>query len=243
MNNNKKKESKMIDRTMWFLYNRLGDSGKQAPSIDSISEMFFNYWKIMNVIDINTQTLSAIDIYNGLNACYDEHAQSTAKNLYEYGEVPANADYRISYYERDHEIYDTYANCINLNEVLVEGAEPEFDDTEPFRDALNEVAFEDIEYEVESESFTLNEDSIEWYKTVHPSDDKVVNYMYDKGHNLEWDDIDEFLGDKLNDIDDANVDMHISQIRKFMLDRLTNQNINIIDGLEQTETNTNEVQN
>ena len=233
----------MIDRTMWFLYNRLGDSGKQTPNIDSVSEMFFNYWKIMNAIDINTQSLSAIDIYNGLSTCYDKSARSTAKNLYEYGEVPANADYRISYYEQEHEIYDTYANCSNLNEVLIEGSDPEFDDTEPFREALNEVAFEDIEYEVESESFTLNEDSIEWYKTVHPSDDKVVNYMYDKGHNLEWDDIDEFLGDKLNDIDDANVDMHISQIRKFMLDRLTNQNINIIDGLEQTKTNTNEVQN
>lgn len=69
----------MIDRTMWFLYNRLGDNDKQAPSIDSVSEMFFNYWKIMNVIDINTQTLSAIDIYNGLNTCYDKMAKSTAK--------------------------------------------------------------------------------------------------------------------------------------------------------------------
>ena len=231
----------MIDRTMWFLYNRLGDNDKQAPSIDSVSEMFFNYWKIMNAIDINTQTLSAIDIYNGLNTCYDKMAKSTAKNLYEFGEVPANADYRISYYEQEHEIYDTYANCVNLNEVLVEGGEPEFDDTEPFREALNEVAFEDIEYEVESETFTLNEDSIEWYKTVHPSDDKLINYMYDTGKNLEWDDIDEFLHDKLSAIDDAKGDMHISQFRKFMLDRLANQNINIIDGLEQTENGMKEV--
>ena len=231
----------MIDRTMWFLYNRLGDSGRQAPSIDSISEMFFNYWKIMNALDINTQTLSAIDIYNGLSDCYDEQAQSTALNLYEYGEVPANADYRISYYERDHEIYDTYANCVNLNEVLVEGAEPEFDDTEPFRDALNEVAYEDIEYEIESESFTLNEDSIEWYKTCHPGDDKVITYMYDTGRNLEWDDIDDFLNVKLDMVDHQNADMHISQIRKFMLDRLANQNTNIIDSLEQTENGMKEV--
>ena len=233
----------MIDRTMWFLYNKLVDNAKQAPSIDVISGMFFNYWKIMNTLGINTQTLSAIDIYNGLNACYDKLAKSTAKNLYEYGEVPANADYRVSYYEQNHEIYDTYANCINLNEVLVEGADPEFDDTEPFKDALEQVVYEDIEYEVESETFTLNEDSIEWYKTVHPNDDKLITYMYDTGENFEWDDIEEFLNDKLNDIDDANVDMHISQIRKFMLDRLANQNINIIDGLEQTETNTNKVQN
>ncbi len=233
----------MIDRTMWFLYNKLGSPAKEAPSIDVISGMFFNYWKIMNTLGINTQTLSAIDIYNGLSACYDKLAQSTAKNLYEYGEVPANADYRISYYEQDHEIYDTYANCINLNEVLVEGADPEFDDTEPFKDALEQVVYEDIEYEVESETFTLNEDSIEWYKTVHPNDDKLITYMYDTGENFEWDDIEEFLNDKLNDIDDNNADMHISQIRKFMLDRLANQNINIIDGLEQTETNTNEVQN
>ena len=88
----------MIDRTMWFLYNRLVDSARQTPSIDVISGMFFNYWKIMNTLDINTQTLSAIDIYNGLSTCYDKSAKSTAKNLYEYGEVPANADYRISYY-------------------------------------------------------------------------------------------------------------------------------------------------
>jgi hypothetical protein len=231
----------MIDRTMWFLYNRLVDDARQAPNIDTISGMFFNYWKIMNVININTQTLSAIDIYNGLNACYNNLAKSTARNLYEYGEVPANADYRISYYEQEHEIYDTYANCVNLNEVLVEGADPEFDDTEPFREALNEVAFEDIEYEIESETFTLNEDTIEWYKTCHPSEDKVVTYMYDTGENLEWDDIEEFLGNKLNDIDDANADMHISQIRKFMLDRLANQNINIMDGLEQTENGMKEV--
>ena len=231
----------MIDRTMWFLYNRLGDSGRQTPNIDSISEMFFNYWKIMNVIDVNTQTLSAIDIYNGLSTCYDRSARSTATNLYEYGEVSANADYRVSYYEQDHEIYDTYANCVNLNEVLVEGADPEFSDTEPFKEALNEVVYEDIEYEIESETFTLNEDSIEWYKTVHPSDDRLVNYMYDKGHNLEWDDIEEFLYEKLSGIEHNNADLHQTQIRKFMLDRLANQNINIIDGLEQTKDGMKEV--
>jgi len=231
----------MIDRTMWFLYNRLGSEDRQAPSINNISGMFFNYWKIMNTLGINTQSLSAIDIYNGLSNCYDKSAKSTAKNLYEYGEVPANADYRVSYYEQDHEIYDTYANCVNLNEVLVEGSDPEFDDTDPFREALNEVAYENIEYEIESETFTLNEDSIEWYKTVHPSDDKLITYMYDTGENFEWDDIEEFLGDKLNDIDDANADMHISQFRKFMLDRLANQNINIIDGLEQTKDGMKEV--
>ena len=226
----------MIDRTMWFLYNRLGDSGRQAPSIDSISEMFFNYWKIMNAININTQTLSAIDIYNGLSNCYDNLAKSTARNLYEDGEVAANADYRVSYYEQNHDIYDVYANCVNLNEVLLEGADPEFDDTDSFREALNEVAYEDMEYEIESETFTLNEDTIEWYKTVHPSDDKIVNYMYDTGESLEWDDIQNFLYDKLNTIQDANADMHQSQIRKFMLSRLVNQNVDIIDGLEQTET-------
>ena len=231
----------MIDRTMWFLYNRLGDSGRQAPSIDSISEMFFNYWKIMNAININTQTLSAIDIYNGLSNCYDNLAKSTARNLYEDGEVAANADYRVSYYEQNHDIYDVYANCVNLNEVLLEGADPEFDDTDSFREALNEVAYEDMEYEIESETFTLNEDTIEWYKTVHPSDDKIVNYMYDTGESLEWDDIQNFLYDKLNTIQNANADMHQSQIRKFMLDRLANQNINIIDGLEQTENGMKEV--
>jgi len=225
----------MIDRTMWFLYNRLGDSGKQTPNIDSVSEMFFNYWKIMNAIDINTQTLSAIDIYNGLSTCYDKSARSTAKNLYEYGEVPANADYRISYYEQEHEIYDTYANCSNLNEVLIEGSDPEFDDTEPFKEALNEVAYENIEYEIESESFTLNEDSIEWYKTVHPGDDKLVGYMYDTGKNLEWDDIEEFLHEKLALVEAQNADMNNAQIRKFMIDRLANQNASIMDGLEQTE--------
>mgnify|MGYP001361498019 FL=1 len=231
----------MIDRTMWFLYNRLGDSGRQAPSIDSISEMFFNYWKIMNAININTQTLSAIDIYNGLSNCYDNLAKSTARNLYEDGEVAANADYRVSYYEQNHDIYDVYANCVNLNEVLLEGADPEFDDTDSFREALDEVAYEDMEYEIESETFTLNEDTIEWYKTVHPSDDKIVNYMYDTGESLEWDDIQNFLYDKLNTIQNANADMHQSQIRKFMLDRLANQNINIIDGLEQTENGMKEV--
>ena len=231
----------MIDRTMWFLYNRLGDNDRQTPSIDAISGMFFNYWKIMNTLDINTQTLSAIDIYNGLSTCYDRSARSTANNLYVHGEVSANADYEVSYYNRDHEIYDTYANCVNLNEVLVEGAEPEFADTEPFRDALNEVAYEDVEYEIESESFTLDENAIEWYKTCHPSEDKVITYMYDTGLNLEWDDIEEFLGDRLNNIEDNNADMHISQIRKFMLDRLANQNINIIDGLEQTQNGMKEV--
>ena len=231
----------MIDRTMWFLYNRLGDSGRQAPSIDSISEMFFNYWKIMNAININTQTLSAIDIYNGLSNCYDNLAKSTARNLYEDGEVAANADYRVSYYEQNHDIYDVYANCVNLNEVLLEGADPEFDDTDSFREALDEVAYEDMEYEIESETFTLNEDTIEWYKTVHPSDDKIVNYMYDTGESLEWDDIQNFLYDKLNTIQNANADMHQSQIRKFMLDRLANQNINIIDGLEQTTNGMKEV--
>ena len=35
--------------------------------------------------------------------------------------------------------------------------------------------------------------------------------------------------------------MHISQIRKFMLDRLANQNINIMNGLEQTENGMKEV--
>lgn len=230
----------MIDRTMWFLYNRLGDSGRQAPSIDSISEMFFNYWKIMNAININTQTLSAIDIYNGLSNCYDNLAKSTARNLYEDGEVAANADYRVSYYEQNHDIYDVYANCVNLNEVLLEGADPEFDDTDSFREALDEVAYEDMEYEIESETFTLNEDTIEWYKTVHPSDDKIVNYMYDTGESLEWDDIQNFLYDKLNTIQDANADMHQSQIRKFMLSRLVNQNVDIIDGLEQTENDMKE---
>lgn len=231
----------MIDRTMWFLYNKLGSPAKEAPSIDVISGMFFNYWKIMNTLGINTQTLSAIDIYNGLSNCYDTSAQSTAKNLYEYGEVAANADYRISYYEQEHEIYDVYANCSNLNEVLVEGSEPEFNDTDSFREALNEVAYEDIEYEVESETFTLNEDDIEWYKTCHPSEDKLITYMYDSGENFEWDNIEEFLNDKLNDVDDANADMHISQLRKFMLDRLANQNVNIIDSLEQTENGMKEV--
>ena len=231
----------MIDRTMWFLYNRLGDNDKQAPSIDSLSTMFFNYWKIMNVIDINTQTLSAIDIYNGLSTCYDKMAKSTAKNLYEYGEVPANADYRISYYEQEHEIYDTYANCVNLNEVLVEGGDPEFDDTQPFINELEQVVFENVEYEIESETFTLNENAIEWYKTVHPGDDKLVSYMYDTGKNLEWDDIEEFLHDKLALVEAQNADLHQSQIRRFMLNRLSNQNISIIDSLEQTENGMKEV--
>ena len=51
------------------------------------------------------------------------------------------------------------SNCGNLNEVLVEGADPEFDDTTPFRNELEQVVFEDIEYEIESESFTLDENS------------------------------------------------------------------------------------
>ena len=42
-------------------------------------------------------------------------------------------------------------------------------------------------------------------------------------------------------IDDAKGDMHVSQFRKFMLDRLANQNIIIIDGLEQTENGMKEV--
>jgi hypothetical protein len=223
----------MIDRTMWFLYNKLGDNDRRAPSIDNISGMFFNYWKIMNAMDVNTQTLSAIDIYNGLNNCYDETAKETAKNLYEYGEVAANADYRVSYYEQEHEIHDVYANCVNLNEVLIEGSEPEFDDTEPFTEALNEVVYEDIEYEVESESFNIYEDGIEWYKTCHPGDDKLMTYMYDTGKNLDWDAIDEFLGDKLDMVDHQNADMHITLIRKFMLDRLAGQNQDINSKLEQ----------
>jgi len=231
----------MIDRTMWFLYNRLGSEDRQAPSINNISGMFFNYWKIMNAMDINTQTLSAIDIYNGLNNCYDETAKETAKNLYENGEVAANADYRVSYYEQEHEIYDVYACCTNLNEVLIEGGEPEFNDTDPFTEALNEVAYENIEYEVESESFNINEDGIEWYKTCHPGDDKLMTYMYDTGKNLDWDAIDEFLGDKLDMVDHQNADMHISQIRKFMLDRLANQNVDIIDSLKQTDNGMKEV--
>jgi len=231
----------MIDRTMWFLYNKLTSENKQAPSIDVISGMFFNYWKIMNVLGINTQTLSAIDIYNGISNCYDKSARSTAKNLYEYGEVAANADYRVSYYEQEHEVYDVYANCSNLNEVLIEGGEPEFDDTDSFIEALNEVAYENIEYEVESESLSFNEDSIEWYKTCHPGDDKLITYMYDTGKNLEWDDINAFLGDKFALVEAQNDDMHRTQIRKFMLDRLANQNISIIDGLEQTKDGMKEV--
>jgi len=231
----------MIDRTMWFLYNRLGSNDKQAPSIDTISGMFFNYWKIMNVMDINTQTLSAIDIYNGLNNCYDETAKETAKNLYEYGEVAANVDYRVSYYEQEHEIHDVYANCVNLNEVLIEGSEPEFDDTDPFKEALNEVVYEDIDYEVESESFNIYEDGIEWYKTCHPGDDKLMTYMYDTGKNLDWDAIDDFLGDKLSLVEAQNGDMHGTQVRKFMLDRLAKQNIDIINSLEQTENGMKEV--
>ncbi len=65
--------------------------------------------------------------------------------------------------------------------------------------------------------------------------------MDDTGKNREWDDIDEFLGDKLDMVDHQNADMHKTQIRKFMLDRLTNQNIGIIDGLEQTENGMKEV--
>ena len=87
----------------------------------------------------------------------------------------------------------------------------------------------------------MNEDTIEWYKTCHPGDDKVITYMYDTGKNLEWDDIDEFLGDKLDMVDHQNADMHISQIRKFMLDRLANQNVDIIDSLEQTDNGMKEV--
>lgn len=231
----------MIDRTMWFLYNKQTNENKQAPSIDAISGMFFNYWKIMNALDISTSTLSAIDIYNGLSDCYDKSAKSTAKNLYEYGEIAANADYRVSYYEQEHEIYDVYASCSNLNEVLIEGGEPEFDDTDSFREALNEVAYEDIEYEVESESFTIDENAIEWFKTCHPSDDALINYMYDTGKNLDWDAIEEFLGDKLDMVDHQNADMHRTQVRKFMLDRLANQNVDIIDSLEQTDNGMKEV--
>ena len=231
----------MIDRTMWFLYNKLGDNDRRAPSIDTISGMFFNYWKLMNVMDVNTQTLSAIDIYNGLNNCYDKTAKETAKNLYEYGEVAANVDYRVSYYEQEHEIHDVYANCVNLNEVLIEGGEPEFDDTEPFTEALNEVVYEDIDYEVESESFNIYEDGIEWYKTCHPGDDKLMTYMYDTGKNLDWDAIDDFLGDKLSLVEAQNGDMHGTQVRKFMLDRLAKQNIDIINSLEQTENGMKEV--
>ena len=231
----------MIDRTMWFLYNKLGDNDRRAPSIDSISGMFFNYWKLMNVMDVNTQTLSAIDIYNGLNNCYDKTAKETAKNLYEYGEVAANADYSVSYYEQEHEIHDVYANCVNLNEVLIEGGEPEFDDTEPFTEALNEVVYEDIEYEVASESFNIYEDGIEWYKTCHPGDDKLMTYMYDTGKNLDWDAIDDFLSDKLSLVEAQNADMHRTQVRKFMLDRLAKQNIDIISSLEQTENGMKEV--
>ena len=81
----------------------------------------------------------------------------------------------------------------------------------------------------------MNEDSIEWYKTVHPGDDKLVGYMYDTGKNLEWDDIEDFLGDKLSLVEAQNADMNNAQIRKFMIDRLANQNASIMDGLEQTE--------
>ena len=65
--------------------------------------------------------------------------------------------------------------------------------------------------------------------------------MYDTGKNLDWDAIEEFLHDKLALVEAQNADLHQTQIRKFMLDRLANQNIDIIDGLEQTENGMKEV--
>ena len=222
----------MIDRTMFYLFNKLSSEEMKSPTLDVISGMFFNYWKLMNSIGINTQTLNAFEIYNGLNACYDKAARTTADNLYIHGEVSAHVDFRVSYYETEHEIYDTYASCANLNEVLMEDENPEFHDTEPFVESLNEVVYDNIDYEIESETFTVNEDNIEWYKTCHPSDDKVMSYIYENGLNLDWDSLESFLSDKLNTIHDNNEDMHQTQVRKFMLDRLVGQNVNIIDGIE-----------
>jgi hypothetical protein len=87
MNNNKKKESTMIDRTMWFLYNKLGSPAKEAPSIDVISGMFFNYWKIMNALDISTSNLSAIDIYNGLMIKMHNQQQRICMNMVKYQQM------------------------------------------------------------------------------------------------------------------------------------------------------------
>ena len=209
-----------IDRTTWYLYKQQDASPISPLRLDGLAQMFFKYRKIMNTFEVGSADLSARDIFNNFNWLNNSNNRRQMREILDEGLIYASAEYEISYYNQDIEVNDVHVNCTNLTEVLINGVDPEFeDDGDAFDDALREEAYENIEYEIESQNFNIDEDNIEFYPAVTPAEDILIGQAINREISLDNNSLNNFLDELVYNIEGTNENLDNIAVN-FMLDRL-----------------------
>jgi len=206
-----------IDRAMYFINKHDTQSGS---NIKDVSRQFFLYWKLCNLYRLNTRDMNAENIFNGFTQLLDYTERNSAKDLYVNNEIDVESNVEIEFETYDLNVSANSVEIDNLNEVAFNDEEFEVDE-EIFHDDIAEGA-RDFDWYVESSDNSINWTSIE-SDLVEPLDDVTLVYMYDESQDIHSSDVDRFIATQINRIHDNNLGMTDDAYMSFMFGELKAQ--------------------
>ena len=206
-----------IDRAMYFINKHDTQSGS---NLTDVSRQFFLYWKLCNLYRLNTREMNAENIFNGFTQLLDYTERNSAKDLYVNNEIDVESNVEIEFETYDLNVSANSVAIDNLNEVAFNDEEFEVDE-DIFHDDITERARE-FDWYVESADNSINWTSIE-SDLVEPLDDVTLIYMYDESQDIHSTDVDRFIATEVNTIHDNNQGMTNDAYISFMFGELNAQ--------------------
>ncbi len=206
-----------IDRAMYFINKNDTQSGS---NIKDVSRQFFLYWKLCNLYRLNTREMNAENIFNGFTQLLDYTERNSAKDLYVNNEVDVQSNVEIEFETYDLNVSANSVAIDNLNEVAFNDDEFEVDE-EIFHDDIAESA-RDFDWYVESSDNSIDWTSIE-SDLVEPLDDITLVYMYDESQDIHSSDVELFVKNQMDTIHSNNDGMTDDAYMSFMFGELKAQ--------------------
>ena len=207
-----------IDRAMYFV--NKNSSKASSSNLIWVAHQFFIYWKLLNMYGFSTKAINAEQIFDGFTQLLDYNERSCAKNLYVNNEVTVNADVEIEFEVYNLNVQQSGIQIDNLNNVAFEQEEFEIDE-DGFRDEIDEQARE-MDWYVENSDNEIDWNDIE-SDLVDPTEDSTLVYMYDLDMDIHSSDVEAFVATEVEVIYKNNADMTDDAYKSFMLRALQAQ--------------------
>jgi len=164
--------------------------------------------------------MNAENIFNGFTQLLDYNERDSAKDLYVNNEIDVESNVEIEFETYDLNVSANSVAIDNLNEVAFNDEEFEVDE-EIFHDDIAEGA-RDFDWYVESSDNGINWTSIE-SDLVEPLDDITLVYMYDESLDIHSSDVDLFVKNQMDTIYQNNDGMTDDAYMSFMFGELKAQ--------------------
>lgn len=204
-----------IDRAMYFI--NKNSTIESGSNLEFVAYQFFTYWKLSNMFGFTTRAMNAEDIFNGFSQLIDYQERNSAKDLYVNNEVTVESNVEIQFEAYDLDVESSGVAVDNLNEVAFNEEEFEVDE-DVFRDDLDEQV-RNYEWYVESSTNSINWNDIE-SDLVEPTEDRTLIYMYDNDLDIHSEDVEAFVSEEMSKIDENNDNMTIDAYISFMIGEL-----------------------